>query len=255
MSDFGKLLEQAPFLTLFAIIALGALLGTVRLRGVSLGPAGVFFAALLAGHFLTPYGWRIPHELTELGLVLFVYAVGLSAGARFFASLRRSGLHYLVVGLASTLCGAIVAIVLARAVGLTAELAAGMYCGATTCTPALAATLDAIQRAAGVGETATSGQSAAIVAYGATYPFSVVAVVLFIQWLPAILRTPAKDAAERFRKDQSAASPPIEIVTPAGSRSRMKRVRVAQSSKFFFCWSWSFGRERSTRVDVSMSML
>src|SRR5450830_651437 len=49
-------------------------------------------------------------------------------------------------------------------------------------------------------------------------------------------------------------SPPIEIVTPFGSRARMKRVKRAAFSKFCRCWRASVGWDMSTSVDVSMSM-
>lgn len=208
-----SVLIDAPFLTLFGIIAVGTLLGTLRVGGVSLGAAGVFFAALVAGHFLAPYGWSLPHELTDLGLVLFVYAVGLSAGPRFFSSLRRSGIQYLTVGLGATLAGALLAGVLARWLGMSADLAAGLYCGATTCTPALAATVDAIRRVADADPGGSLGTSTAMVAYGATYPFSVAAVVLCVQALPRMLRTTPAAAAERFRRDVAATTPPIEVCT------------------------------------------
>ena len=100
-------LLQSPFLTLFGIIALGALVGSVRIRGTSLGAAGVFFVAMGAGHVLGRFNWTVPHELTELGLVLFVYAVGLQAGPRFFGVLRTRGAAFLTVGLGATLVGAV----------------------------------------------------------------------------------------------------------------------------------------------------
>lgn len=202
---------HAPFFTLFGIIALGTLIGAVRFRGIALGPAGVFFVSLAAGHLLAPSGWTVPHELTELGLILFVYSVGLGAGPRFFATFRRSGLGFLTAGVIATCVGAACAAAIARLFELSGELAAGIYCGATTCTPALAATLDTISRTFGPNNGGTAHVGSALVAYAATYPFSVAAVVLFVQLLPRIRRQPAAVAANSFLRELAAEGEPIEV--------------------------------------------
>ncbi len=201
-----KALLDSPFVMLFTVVALGSLVGAVRVRGVALGAAGVFFVALALGVAVTLGGWEwsLPHELTELGLVLFVYAVGLQAGPRFMDTLRTRGGAFLLVGAGATAVGALATILLARALGLSAYLAAGLYCGATTCTPALAAVLDAIRRVS------PEDMNIASVGYGAAYPFSVAAVVLVVQLLPRLLRVRASEAAAEFRNAEAARWPPLE---------------------------------------------
>jgi len=71
-------------LVLFVILALGSWLGHLSVKRFSLGPAGVFFVALVFGHF----GLTVPRAIMDLGLLLFVYAVGLRPGR---ASSARSG--------------------------------------------------------------------------------------------------------------------------------------------------------------------
>ncbi|MBK9126883.1 MAG: hypothetical protein IPM13_03685 [Phycisphaerales bacterium] len=245
----------SPFFVVFAVIALGSLLGALHVRGVSLGPAGVFFVALVAGHFLAGFDFRLPHEITELGLVLFVYAVGLTAGPRFFAALRRSGAAFMVVGLSATLVGALVAVVLAVLVGLSAELAAGMYCGATTCTPALAATLDAIRRTVGAPTEANPAVASALVAYGAAYPFSVACVVLTIQLLPRLMRTSAAAAAERFRAEEAAKSPPIDqcafrISNPGLAGRTVEEIQALRVSTAVVCRIRQGGAVQAVRPET-----
>ncbi len=193
-------LLEFPFFTLFAIIALGVAAGAVRMGPVSLGSAAVFFVALVFGH----YQCKLPHELTELGLVLFVYAVGLQAGPRFFSIVRARGAAFLAVGVGATAAGAAATFLLAKVFGLSANLAAGLYAGATTCTPALASALEAVQRFA------TDDTNATSVGYGAAYPFSVIAVVLLVQFLPTLLRTKATTAAAHYRADEEARTPPLD---------------------------------------------
>lgn len=60
-------------LVLFLVLAAGSWLGQVKIRGISLGAAGVLFVGLVFGHF----GLTTPKPLMDFGLLLFVYAVGL----------------------------------------------------------------------------------------------------------------------------------------------------------------------------------
>ena len=72
-------------LMVFAIAAIGYLLGSVSVRGIQLGTSVVLIVALVFGHF----GVAMPAEVKNLGLTLFVGSVGLIAGPVFFANLRK----------------------------------------------------------------------------------------------------------------------------------------------------------------------
>ncbi len=165
-------------LTLFVILAVGALLGSFSWRGVSLGTAGVLFVALVFGH----YGLSVPKAVQDLGLLLFVYAVGLQAGPRFFRTFRRLGLRFAAIGLTVALTGALATLGLSRLLDLPADLAAGLYTGALTCTPALAAAIDTFSRLSPQAGGAVS------VGYGIAYPFSMIGIVLLVQALPRLLK-------------------------------------------------------------------
>ena len=162
-------------LALFSILALGALLGSLNWRGISLGTAGVLFVALVFGHF----GISVPAAVMNLGLLLFVYAVGLQAGPRFFRLFRKQGLRFVIIGVAVALTGALATLGLAYVLKLPDDLAAGLYTGALTCTPALAAALDAFTRLLPAATPASVS-----VGYGIAYPFSMIGVVLLVQFLP-----------------------------------------------------------------------
>ena len=186
VNDVTALLSE-QLLVLFIILALGALLGSFSWRGISLGTAGVLFVALVFGHF----GLSVPKVVMDLGLVLFVYAVGLQAGPRFFRMFRKQGMRYVAIGIAVALTGALVTLGLALVLKLPDDLAAGLYAGALTCTPSLAAALDAFARVLPDLNAAVS------VGYGVAYPFSMIGVVLLVQFLPRLLKRdlPAEDQA------------------------------------------------------------
>lgn len=62
---FADLLNSSYF-ALFLIVALGFMLGRIKIKGLSLDVSAVIFIALLFGHF----GVVIPKELGNFGLVL-----------------------------------------------------------------------------------------------------------------------------------------------------------------------------------------
>jgi len=167
---------------LFAILTLGTWLGQWSLRGVSLGTAGVLFVALLFGHF----GLSLPRELMDFGLILFVYSVGLTAGPSFFRTFRRRGMQFVVLALVIVGSGAILTALIAVLLKLSPALAAGLYTGAMTCTPALASVLDSLHRVL------PAEAPLASVGYGIAYPFSMISMVLLVQFLPGLLKRPVK---------------------------------------------------------------
>jgi putative transport protein len=176
MNALHNLLIAQPLIALFAVIAIGLLLGNVKIKGINLGSSGVLFSALLAGHL----GYKIPEGIGTLGLVLFVYCVGIGAGDRFFASFAREGanlakLAVLIVGL-----GGIITWGGAKLLGLPPGLATGIFAGALTSTPALAAATE--------GLVLQGGSEAVSIGYGIAYPFGVIGVVMFVQVLPRVLR-------------------------------------------------------------------
>ncbi len=166
-----------PTFVLFAILFLGMALGNISIKGIALGSSGVLFVALLAGHC----GLQVPDGVTGIGTALFVYCVGLGVGNRFFASLRSKGsllslLSLFVVGSAwLTTWG------LCSLFDINGEIATGLFAGACTSTPGLAAATETLQ---------SGGADPALVniGYGVAYPFGIIGVVLFVQLLPRLLR-------------------------------------------------------------------
>lgn len=182
---------------LFAILTFGSWIGQWSWRGISLGTAGVLFAALVFGHF----GLSVSKEVMDFGLILFVYSVGLTAGPSFFRTFRRRGMQFVVLALIVVTSGAILTALIAYLLNLSPALAAGLYTGALTCTPALAAVLDSLQRI-------SSGDAAlASVGYGVAYPFSMISMVLLIQFLPTLLKRPIKIEEQKWLAEKAIETP------------------------------------------------
>lgn len=191
--------QLESMLLLFLILTLGTLIGRIRFFGVSIGTAGVLFIALIFGHF----GFSVSKEVQDLGLLLFVYAVGLQAGMRFFRTFKKQGLNFIIVAFCSVFVGAIVTVLVAKRLNLPFDLAAGLYTGALTCTPALAGIIDSIAYL-GAGNAATIA-----VGYGIAYPSSMIGVVLLVQMLPRLLKRDTKVEDEAWRIEQEKENPSI----------------------------------------------
>ena len=73
------------YFALFLIVALGFILGRIKIFGLSLDVSAVIFVALVFGHF----GVVIPEDFQYLGLVLFIFTIGIQAGPGFFESFKK----------------------------------------------------------------------------------------------------------------------------------------------------------------------
>ena len=125
-----------PLLLLALLLAVGGAIGSLRIGSFSLGPAAVLFTALAFSAF--DERLRISREIGIFGLALFAFVVGIGAGPSFFTSIRSGG-KALGAVILTLLCAAAVTVAVARAVGLSGPLLSGIYAGALTNTPALAA--------------------------------------------------------------------------------------------------------------------
>lgn len=174
IDHYLEILFNSPLLTLFVLLGLGLMLGEIKIYGASLGSSGVIFVALLGGHL----GCQIPDGVGQIGIVLFVYCVGIGAGARFFGALKREGSQLAKLALIIVVLGGLTTWGLAMIFQLPPELSAGIFAGALTSTPALAAAI----------ESAGESMGDVVVGYGIAYPFGVIGVVLFVQLVPRLLK-------------------------------------------------------------------
>jgi putative transport protein len=156
---------QNPIALLFLILAVGIAIGKVNIKGVTLGASGVLFVGMVAGHM----GLTLPNAVQDLGIILFVYMVGLQAGPRFFSTFRRNGFFFAQLAAVITLTGLAATICVALIWDIPGDLAAGMFAGALTSTPGLAAATEA------------AGNTIPSVGYGLAYPFGIIAIILFSQ--------------------------------------------------------------------------
>jgi putative transport protein len=202
------LLAEHPLLLLFLVVALGFLAGHVRLGSFRIGVAAVLFVGLAFGA-LDPR-LTLPEVLSTLGLVLFVYSVGVSSGPGFFGALRRRGLKVNLLVLGALLVTAGGAVLLGVLSGIQGPKMTGVFAGATTNTPALAGVLDALAKSKSAGDAA---RLAPVVGYSIAYPFGVLGSLAAIFLARRLLASREGDAPPPSRTFASTVGETIASTT------------------------------------------
>lgn len=190
---------------IFTIATLGYLLGGITVKGISLGTAGVLVVALIYGVFINYvpsfefYGKTITlynaetvkplfSLVSNIGTALFVTAVGLIAGPKFFRTFNKSSMSYIVIGFVVILVGTLTALIIIWTTGSDPDLIVGLMTGALTSTPGLAAAKEVAK-----------DMDAVVAGYGIAYLYGVLGVVLFVQLMPRILKIDIDKEAAKFK--------------------------------------------------------
>ncbi|MDD5656979.1 MAG: putative transporter [Elusimicrobia bacterium] len=174
--------------------ALGLALGNIRVFKVNLGIAGVLFSGIIFGHFGVAADEQVLEFLREFGLILFVYTIGMQVGPGFFSSLRREGLKLNALAAAVVLLGAGLTALLARLCAIAMPAAVGIFSGATTNTPSLAAAQQALRDLPALGETAARLPG---IGYAVAYPFGILGTILVMILARAAFRVDMGAEARR----------------------------------------------------------
>ena len=175
-----KKLNQPNLVTIFVGIALGVLLGSIPLlnvpQPVKLGLAGgPLIVAILIGrfgthfHLVTYTTMSANLMLREIGIALFLAAVGIGAGDGFIDAIAGGGYRWIGYGVIITVVPLIIVALVARLwLKMNYYTLMGLIAGSTTDPPALAYA------------NATAGNDMPAVGYSTVYP-----VVMFLRVLTA----------------------------------------------------------------------
>lgn len=213
------------------IVAVGLGLGKVRIKGISLGIAFVFFIGILAGHVGLDVDARVLDYAETFGLALFVYTLGLHVGPNFFGSLRHEGIALNLWGLGVIVAGTLLALVLVPVTGVKLPDMVGILCGATTNTPALGAANQALEHFG------IQGKSLAL-ATAVTYPLGVVGVIFAMMFLRKFFVRPADLETKPLTEDNKTYIAELEIINPAIEGKTIERVVQMTHRKFIISRLW-----------------
>lgn len=178
---FGQSIAHA-ILTIALVITLGITLGKLKFRGISLGITWILFVGIVLSHFGMSINDEIRHFAQELGLILFVFSIGLQVGPSFFTSFKQGGMQLVGCAVSIVLLGVATAGVLHLVTGVPIPTMVGILSGAVTNTPGLGAAQAAYSDAAGVEDPSIA------LGYAVAYPLGVVGIILSLIVLRFLLR-------------------------------------------------------------------
>src|SRR5215469_406720 len=219
MFNWIDYLAQGPVahavLAFSLVVAVGLALGSLGIRGVRLGTAGVLFAGLFLGQGGLHIDQGILEFARDFGLILFVYTVGLQVGPSFFSSLKRQGLALNALGATIVLRGGLIVIGLRFLLNFSVPAVAGLFSGATTNTPSLAAGQAALLTL----KTVPQGSSDLLgMAYAIAYPFGVVGIIVTMLLIRRTYSTdPLQEIAPSSEIEKNSETPEyidIEVTNP-----------------------------------------
>jgi putative transport protein len=118
---------------------------------------------------------RILEFVRDFGLILFVYTIGLQVGPSFFSSLRLQGVQLNVLAAAVVVLGGLIAASFRGLFGFSIPAVAGIFSGATTNTPSLAAAQAVLQ---GFQNQPKNNSDLLGMAYAVAYPFGIIGIIL-----------------------------------------------------------------------------
>ena len=227
---------MTPFLSKFAAnpaalsavcIALGLGLGKIRIGRFSLGSSGALFIGLFIGWVvvrLAPEAQRsalaesgvIGKDLFYIALCLFITSVALSASRYLNKVIKVYGLRLLALGILVPFAGALVAFLLSRVIpGIPSRAVPGVFTGALTSSPGLAA---ALEQVAHLGSGAESDVG---FGYAVGYIPGVLSVVLGMQIIPIVFKLDSSRENRAFCEDLEIDPQPISTspnTEPGGFR-------------------------------------
>jgi putative transport protein len=205
------------------VCVLGMAFGSIKVRGIRLGTAGVLFAGILVGHFGEAVDHRTLDFVKEFGLILFVFAIGLQLGPGFFAALRQQGVKMNMLAASIIILGAATAPIIGWLLHFDPAAVLGILSGAVTNTPSLGA---ATQALATMPDVSPDRLTLPALAYAVTYPTAIAGIIGTLLLLKQIFRIdPVHEAIEYATKNRRKAEP-VERRTLVVTNPNLDGVRL-----------------------------
>ena len=198
---FGTGIAHSIFVLALAI-AIGIYLGAkLKFKGITLGVTWILFCAIACSHFGMTLDPLVESFAKDLGLILFVYSIGLQVGPSFFSSFGKGGLHLNILAASIVLLGCITAYVIHLISDVDIATITGVLFGAVTNTPGLGAAEQTFQDLTGVANPAIAS------GYAMAYPLGVVGIIfslLLLRWIfrMKLDKEEEKVAAEKGEEQQ-----------------------------------------------------
>lgn len=201
------IISTAPEIFLLLSVALGTILGRLKIRGFSLGTtACTLIVAVLIGQLGT---FAFPSVLRIVLFSLFVFTIGYRSGPEFFASLSVRTLAQVALALVLGGTGLIIVLIFAFSFGLDPGTASGLAAGALTQSSVIGTASGALAQL-GLPKGVLEQQEANIAAgYAVTYVLGYILTLIYVPLLaPKVMRIDLKVEAKKLEAELSGGEPP-----------------------------------------------
>lgn len=221
---FGTGIAHSIFVLSLAIAA-GIFLGTkLKIKGITLGITWILFCAIACSHFGMTLDPLVESFAKDLGLILFVYSIGLQVGPGFFSSFGKGGLSLNMLSASIVFLGCLTTYVIHVLSGVDIATMTGVLFGAVTNTPGLGAAQQAYQDLTGVSNPDIAS------GYAMAYPLGVVGIIfsmLFIRWIFRVKLEKEEDQVKAEKgEEQQIASFDMKLTNPQIDGIRVRDLKL-----------------------------
>lgn len=193
---FGTGIAHSIFVLALAI-AVGIFLGAkLKFKGITLGITWILFCAIACSHFGMRLDPLVESFAKDLGLILFVYSIGLQVGPGFFSSFGKGGLQLNMLAAGIVLLGCVTAYVIHLVSGTDIATMTGVLFGAVTNTPGLGAAQQTYQDLTGVSNPDIAS------GYAMAYPLGVVGILFAMMVIRWVFRIKMDKEEEQVTKEK-----------------------------------------------------
>lgn len=189
-------------------IAIGLLLGRVKIFGVSLGATFILFVGILFGELGMKMNHDVLHFFKEFGLILFVFSIGLQVGPSFFGNFKKGGLRLNLLATLIVLLSVATTLTIFYITDLPIQTLVGIMSGAITNTPGLGAAQQAYADISGISDPSIA------MGYAIAYPLGVVGIILSIILIRFVGRIDLKKEEDKISatSDNDVTTLPLSLV-------------------------------------------
>jgi putative transport protein len=174
---FVRALRENPELAVFLTLAVGFLIGRVKIGSFSLGTV---VGTLLAGVVIGQLNIKVPSTVKSIFFLLFLFTTGYKVGPQFFRGLKRDAVPQMALTVVLCVTCLLTAFGFAKLLGYDIGTAAGLLAGAFSESTVIGTAGDAIQRLGISSAEKTALMNNIPVAYAVTYLIGAAAVVWFL---------------------------------------------------------------------------
>jgi putative transport protein len=228
MTWFVTALRQNPELAIFLTLALGFLIGRVKIGGFSFGTV---VGTLLAGVLVGQLNIQIPAIVKTVFFDLFLFTTGYKVGPQFFRGLKKDALSQVLVTVVLCVTCLVAAFVAAKVLGYDIGTAAGLLAGAFSESTVIGTAGDAINRLAISAEEKARLVNNIPVAYAVTYLVGTAVLVWFLPTVgPKLMGVNLREEAKKMQQQGSGVRETEPGVISAARRFDVRGYRVTNDA-------------------------